>query len=174
GRLLPDLSLARLPATDFSGATALLRLFALLVVVGAALASVVLRRDFGAVLALSASGLSMALLFALEPAPDVALVQIVVDILATVILVLALARLPRGQRAAAQRLAVSELRSRRPLSLIRDLTVAGLIGLIVASLTYVALTSRPMRDSQVTPYYEANAKTQAEASDVVGAIVVDF
>jgi len=174
GRLLPDLSLARLPATDFSGATQILRLFGLLVAAGAAVASVVMRRDFGAVLALSASGLSMALLFALEPAPDVALVQIVVDILATVILVLALARLPRGQRAAAQRLAVSELRSRRPLSLIRDLTVAGLIGLIVASLTYVALTSRPMRDSQVTPYYEANAKTQAEASDVVGAIVVDF
>lgn len=174
GRLLPDLSLARLPATDFSGATALLRLFALLVAVVAALASVVLQRDFGAVLALSASGLSMALLFALEPAPDVALVQIVVDILATVILVLALARLPRGQRAAAQRLAISELRSRRPISLIRDLVVAGLIGLIVASLTYVALTSRPMRDSQVTPYYEANAKTQAEASDIVGAIVVDF
>ena len=174
GRLLPDLSLARLPATDFSGATQILRLFALLVTVGAALASVVLRRDFSAVLALSASGLGMALLFALEPAPDVALVQIVVDILATVILVLALARLPRGQRAAAQRLALSELHSRRPLSLIRDLTVAGMIGLIVASLTYVALTSRPMRDSQVTPYYEANAKTQAEATDIVGAIVVDF
>ena len=174
GRLLPDLSLARLPATDFTGATQLLRLFALLVVVGAALASVLLRRDFGAVLAMSAAGLSMALLFALEPAPDVALVQIVVDILATVILVLALARLPRGQRAAAQRLAVSELRSRRPISLIRDLAVAGSIGLLVASLTYVALTSRPMRDSQLTPYFEANAKTQAEATDVVGAIVVDF
>ncbi|HMT22114.1 MAG TPA: proton-conducting transporter membrane subunit, partial [Promineifilum sp.] len=174
GRLLPDLSSARLPPADFSGATQILRLFALLTAAGAALASVVLRRDFGAVLALSASGLSMALLFALEPAPDVALVQIVVDILATVILVLALARLPRGRRAAAQRLAESELRSRRPLSLIRDLAGAGAIGLIVASLTFVALTSRPMRDSLVTPYYEANAKTQAEASDVVGAIVVDF
>ena len=174
GRLLPDLSLAQMPATNLSGVTAILRLFALMVAAGAALASVVLRRDFGAVLALSASGLSMALLFALEPAPDVALVQIVVDILATVILVLALARLPRGQRAAAQRLAESELRSRRPLGLIRDLTVAGTIGLIVASLTFVALTSRPMRDSQVTPYYEANAKGEAEATDIVGAIVVDF
>ncbi len=174
GHLLPDLSLARMPAANFSGATAILRLFALLVAASAALASVVLRRDFGAVLALSASGLSMALLFALEPAPDVALVQIVVDILATVILVLALARLPRSQRAAAQRLAESELRSRRPLDLIRDLAVAGTIGLIVASLTFVALTSRPMRSSQLTPYYEANAKAQAEASDIVGAIVVDF
>lgn len=174
GRLLPDLSLARLPATDFLGATQILRLFALLVAVGAALASLLMPRDFGAILALSTSGLSMALLFALEPAPDVALVQIVVDILATVILVLALTRLPRGQRAAAQRLAISELRSRRPLSLIRDLVVAGLIGLVVASLTYTALTSRPLRDSIITPYYEANAKVQAEATDVVGAIVVDF
>ncbi len=173
GRLTPDLSLARLPAMDLLGATQILRLFALLVAVGASLSTVLLRRDFASVLAMSASGLSMALLFALEPAPDVALVQIVVDILATVILVLALARLPRGQRAAAQRLAMSEFRLRRPISLIRDLTVAGLIGLIVASLTYVALTSRP-RVSVVTPYYEANAKPEAEASDIVGAIIVDF
>lgn len=174
GRLMPDLSLARLPATDFSGATQILRLFALLVAVGAALASVLLRRDFAAIMAMSAAGLSMALLFALEPAPDVALVQIVVDILATVILVLALARLPRGQRAAARRLAESELRAGRPLHLIRDLIVAGSIGLVVTSLTFVALSSRPARDSLLTPYFEANAKSEAEATDVVGAIVVDF
>ncbi|MCZ2115468.1 MAG: DUF4040 domain-containing protein [Anaerolineae bacterium] len=174
GRLMPDLSEARLPSVDFSGMTQMLRLFALLVSIGAALASVLLRRDFAAILAMSAAGLSMAMLFALEPAPDVALVQIVVDILATVILVLALARLPRGQRAAAQRLAESELRSSRPLALIRDLSVTGLIGLLVASLTFVALTSRPSRDSLLTPYFESNAKAQAEATDIVGAIVVDF
>ncbi len=174
GRLMPDLTLTRLPPINFFGMTSSLRLFAMLVAVGAALSSVLLRRDFAAIMAMSAAGLAMAMLFALEPAPDVALVQIVVDILATVILILALARLPRGQRAAAQRLAEYELRSRRPLNMLRDLTVAGLIGLVVASLTFVALTSRPARDSLLTPYFEANAKAQAEATDVVGAIVVDF
>lgn len=173
-RLLPDLSRMDLPPFSLSGVTQLLRLFALLVAVGAALASVLLRRDFAAILAMSAAGLSMAMLFALEPAPDVALVQIVVDILATVILVLALARLPRGQRAAAQRLSESEFRSRRPLSIFRNLAVSGSIGLMVTMLTFVALASRPSRVSLLTPYFEAHAKTQAEASDVVGAIVVDF
>jgi multicomponent K+:H+ antiporter subunit A len=35
------------------------------------------------------------------------------------------------------------------------------------------LLSRP-RDSVLTPFFEANAKTQTGATDVVGAIVVDF
>ncbi len=59
---------------------------------------------------MSAAGLGMAILFVLEPAPDVALVQIVVDLLATVILVLALARIPRRQRAEAQIMAEAEYR----------------------------------------------------------------
>ena len=53
-------------------------------------------------LALSATGLGVAVYMIVEPAPDVALVQIVVDILATVILVLAIGRLPLRLRETAQ------------------------------------------------------------------------
>lgn len=171
--LIPDLSQASPPQMALTGATGLLRLLALLVTVGAALFTVLLRRDFAAVMAMTAAGLGMAILFVLEPAPDVALVQIVVDLLATVVLVIALTRIPREQRASAQKMADNELRGRDRGSLLRDLAVALVAGAIVASVTFVALTSRP-RQSLVTPYYEANAKTETGATDVVGAIVVDF
>ena len=83
---------------EFSGGIRFLRLLSLVVVVGAAAATIFLEKDFSAILALGALGLAMAIIFVLEPAPDVALVQIVVDILSLVILVLALTRLPRAQR----------------------------------------------------------------------------
>jgi multicomponent K+:H+ antiporter subunit A len=146
-----------------------LRIFALLVIIGAALASVLIRRDFVAVLALGAMGLSVAVLMVLEPAPDVALVQIIVDILAVVILVLALARLPRAQRELARKLTFKQSR----IGLIRDLVVSALVGAVVVWITFNALISRP-RQSVVTPYYENNAKLLTGAKDIVGAIVVDF
>jgi multicomponent K+:H+ antiporter subunit A len=172
GALLPDLTTITSPTLNFRGEIVGLRLFASLVAVAAALATVLLRRDFSAILALGATGLSVALLMVLEPAPDVALVQIVVDILAVVVLVLALSRLPRIQRQKAQFVTDATLR-RQSSGLGRDLVIAGAIGLVVASITLTALLSRP-RESALTPYFEANAKPLTGAKDVVGAIVVDF
>ncbi|MEA3336326.1 MAG: hydrogen gas-evolving membrane-bound hydrogenase subunit E [Chloroflexota bacterium] len=149
----------------------LLQFFVLLLIVGASLATVVLQRDFYAILALGASGLSMAVLLVLEPAPDVALVQIVVDILSVVILVLALTRLPLLQRRQAQ-----DLRRRVGIArgqVLRDMVLSAAMGLIVTILALVALVSRP-RESDVTPFYEANAKAMTGATDIVGAVVVDF
>lgn len=170
--LLPELNAITAPTLNFRGEIVGLRLFALIIAVTAALATVLLKRDFSAVLALGATGLSVALLMVMEPAPDVALVQIVVDILAVVILVLALSRLPRQQRQKAQFVTDATLR-RRSSGLWRDIFIAGAIGLVVTSITLTALLSRP-RDSALTPYFEANAKPLTGAKDVVGAIVVDF
>lgn len=169
----PTISLAGLtwPSLDFSGEMALLRLFSLLVVTGSALATLLLPRDFYAILAMSAMGLGTAVWFVLEPAPDVALVQIVVDILSLVILVLTLAKLPRAQRLKAPRMRWAE-RPSRPL-LLRDAIASIAIGSVVALITLTALTSRP-RQSLVTPYYIANAKEATGAADIVGAIIVDF
>ncbi|HSN75130.1 MAG TPA: hydrogen gas-evolving membrane-bound hydrogenase subunit E, partial [Anaerolineae bacterium] len=157
------------PALDFEGELAILRLLAIFIVVGTAIATIVLQRDFAAIIALSAAGLGMALLMVLEPAPDVALVQVVVDILSTVILVLAITRLPRIQRHRANALTFAQSRG----SLARDALIAVGAGVAVAFITLQALVSRP-RPSLVTPYYEANAKTLTGAKDIVGAIVVDF
>ena len=161
--------LLTLPAISFEGEVATLRVLAILIVVGSAIASIFLGRDFAAVIAMTAAGLGMALFMVLEPAPDVALVQVVVDILATVILVLAITRLPRKERYQANALTFAQSRA----SLARDAILAAGAGLVVAFLTLVALLTRP-RSSIPTPYFEANAKPLTGATDIVGAIVVDF
>jgi multicomponent K+:H+ antiporter subunit A len=167
-RSASDMSLTW-PRFSFAGEIAVLRVFALAVTVAAAVATVLLRRDFSAIVALGASGLATAVLMALAPAPDVALVQVVVDILMTVILVLALTRLPRAQRLRADSIGPGASRG----SLLRDGLVAVAAGAVVAWITFVAQASRP-RISAVTPFYEANAKVLVGAKDIVGAIIVDF
>ncbi len=144
-----------------------LRAFSLAMLAISALATIFLRRDLSAVIALGLVGLGVAVWMALEPAPDVALVQVVVDILTTVILILGLNIIPRKQRDRANEL----LHSRRGMT--RDWLVAGLIGLVVALAAFTALETRP-RLSLVTPYYAENAKPLTGAKDIVGAIVIDF
>lgn len=145
----------------------LLRGFTLLLTLGASLASVFLRTDFYAILALGASGLAMALLFALEPAPDVALVMIVVDILTVAVLVLFVARLPHRDRHHA-----NELDAASPRRFVHA-AVCTVVAAGTAVLAYAMLSSRP-RVSHVTPFFEANAKTLVGATDIVGSIVIDF
>ncbi len=159
-----------LPSLDVIGGLNMLRLFSLIFAVATALATVFLRRGFYAILALSVSGLAVALLMLLEPSPDVALVQIVVDILSLVILVLALIRLPRPQRLRAWR---TTFRQAGRVSFTAELLIAVGSGLIVTLLTLHALVTRN-RLSEVTPFYEVNAKKLTGASDIVGAIVIDF
>ena len=154
---------------DFRGEIALLRIFTLFMVVGASLATIFLRRDLSAIIALGASGLAVAVIMVLEPAPDVALVQIVVDILAVVILTLALSKIPRAQRQAAQ---ISNFLDRGS-GVGRDGMIAVFSGLIVSSVNLVALVTRP-RFSAATDFFTANAKALTGAKDIVGAIVVDF
>jgi NADH:ubiquinone oxidoreductase subunit 5 (subunit L)/multisubunit Na+/H+ antiporter MnhA subunit len=219
----PDFRMLSWPTLDFQGGLLILRLMAPLIVVGASAATILLKRDFSAIMAIGASGLAMALIFVLEPAPDVALVQIVVDILSLVILVLALTRLPRKQRHKAQFLSekfsmsseqlpviseqlpvnsgqysvdseqtlhpTSDIAHRtsdipHPQSEIRNpkstipawvwqALLAGLLGTIVAGVTLIDLLERP-RESIVSPYYTENAKIATGATDIVGAVVVDF
>lgn len=154
---------------SWTGGQDFLRLVAILVAMGAAIASVLLKRDFAAIVALGASGLSIAVLMVLEPAPDVALVQIVVDILSVVILVLALRLLPRKERQNALALNVEVVHLHR----IRNLIVAVISGLVVTVITLFALTTRE-RVSIVTPFFVQNAKPLTAAKDIVGAIIVDF
>jgi multicomponent K+:H+ antiporter subunit A len=169
-----SLTALSLPALDFEGEVAVLRIFALLVIVAAAVATVALRRDFSAIVALGASGLALAVLMVLEPAPDVALVQVVVDILTVVVLVLALTRLPREQRQRADRLSAQQgVSPKDRAGLARDALTATAGGAVVAFVTLAALTSRP-RQSVVTPFYEEAAKALTGAKDIVGAIIVDF
>lgn len=156
-------------ALSLGNGPTVLRVFALLLTVAASAITIVIRRDFLAILGLSVSGLGVALLMILTPAPDVALVQIVVDILSTLVIVLLLERLPRALRL---RSWDTLRRSSRP-TVVRDALIALGAAVVVSAIVLTALTSRP-RESVVTPYYEQNAKPLAGATDIVGAIVVDF
>jgi multicomponent K+:H+ antiporter subunit A len=159
----------RIPATSSAAILFILQIFALFLVVASALASVFLRRDFHAIIALGAMGLSLSILMVLEFAPDVALVQIVVDILAVIVLILALSRIPRPQRIRAREFTFMQSRT----GLVRDALIALVAGAIVFGMTFIALTSRP-RVSNVTGYYEENAKILTGAKDIVSAIIVDY
>jgi multicomponent K+:H+ antiporter subunit A len=169
--LPPPLNLSSLswPTADFRGELVILRFFALFLATAAALVSVWVRSDFTAILAFGASGLGVAGLMVLGAAPDVALVQIVVDMLSLVILVLALTRLPRIQRRRAQEVTFLQ----RPMGLARDGLIAVASGITVMLFTFSALLSRP-RQSVVTPYYAANAKKMLGSKSIVGAIIVDY
>lgn len=169
GAIPTEIPPPRLPPVTMAGGLEVLRLFALLLAVAAAAASVVLARDLMAVLALGASGLAVAVLFALEPAPDLALVQVVVDLLVTIILILVLRRVPRKLREQAYRLTLQ----RDPWKLARDFFISISGGMIIAAIVLTALNTRP-RSSIVTPFFERNATPLTGASDIVGSILLDF
>ncbi|GAB4485303.1 MAG: proton-conducting transporter membrane subunit [Anaerolineales bacterium] len=146
-----------------------LRSLALLIAVGASLVSVLLLRDLHAILGFGVSGLAVAAWMAMEPAPDVALVQVVVDILATVILVIILTIIPRTLRKKAQEFTLRQTR----FGLLRDAFLALALGAVVFAITFASLESR-QHPAQASLYYDENAKALAGAKDIVGAIVVDF
>lgn len=150
-----------------------LRAMALLLALAAAVVAMLLRRDLYAIIALGGSGLSITLLFILEPAPDVALVMVVVDILTVVILILALGHLPPKLRAEAGDGISAPRSSGGRLGVAAEAVMCLVAGAFVAAIVFAMIDSRP-RESSVTPFYQANAKTLVGSSDIVGAIVIDF
>ena len=163
-----ELSAITAPTFSFAGELVLLKMVALFLIAGTSLACILLADDFFAILAFGASGLGVGVLMALEPAPDVALVQIVVDILLVIILVLALMLLPGKKLQQAQKLVLNQRRA----GLLRDALVSGVFGVVVMFMSLTALLSRP-RSTELTPFFEANAKAIGSKS-IVGSILTDF
>lgn len=168
GWFIPNLAAISWPTALVESEQQILRLLSMGMAAAAAVTAVFLHRDFYAILALGVSGLAVAVVMFLEPAPDIALVQIVVDILAVVILVLALTRLPRSQRRAAQ-----ELNQFNWNQLGSAVAAIG-VGLLTTLISFTALVNRGDQESLVTPFYELNAKLLVGATDIVGSILIDF
>lgn len=123
------------------------------------------RAHLRAILALGAVGYALGALFALIAAPDLALVQVHVETLVTVLFALALVRVPRQVR---RRFAGSPPRRWRA----PRLAVAALAGLLAAALSWVAIEHTPAQP--VAVWYNENAEALVEAPDVVAAILVHF
>lgn len=118
------------------------------------------RQRLVALLILGVGGMLVALAFARFSAPDLALTQLVVEVVTIILLMLALFYLPSRTP--------SESSSLRGL---RDVMVAGGCGVMVALLAYVVLT-RPY--AGLAPFFLANSVSGGGGTNVVNVILVDF
>jgi multicomponent Na+:H+ antiporter subunit A len=132
---------------------------ALLVIAGVGAA--VVRRRFAAAIFLSVAGYAMAGLFVVSGAPDLALTQVAVETLSTVVFVLVLRRLPdRFERQSSARRRIVRL------------AVAGAVGATVFGFALVAAGYRlpePVSDEMV-----ARSVPDGHGQNVVNVILVDF
>ena len=153
---LPQLTGSR-GLSPLDGITAL----GLLVLAASGLLTAVFHRQrLVALLILGVGGMLVALAFARFSAPDLALTQLVVEVVTIILLMLALFYLPSRTP--------SESSSLRGL---RDFVVAGGCGVMVALLVYVVLT-RPY--AGLAPFFLANSVSGGGGTNVVNVILVDF
>lgn len=154
---------------EFNGSLDILRTVLMMLALAMMLTSILFKNHLLAALALGVSGYCIGGLFLIEPAPDVALVQFMVETLGTVLLIIMLARINARQR---QRAMVSLWRQSR-IGLVRDATISILIGAGVGLFALAALSSRPKPETIATWHLE-HTEAMVGFPDVVGAIVTDF
>ena len=161
--LLPD---------DFSVTiTDLAKIFMLILTITAGVLTVVVREHVKAAIAYGVIGYAIGVIFLIEHAPDVALVQLLVETMATVLIIIMLGRI----RARTRLKMINSLwigRHSYNLGLLRDLGISIVIGLAVFVFSLIALQNRPERHS-IAQWHLENAGA-VNTEDVVGAIVADF
>lgn len=131
-----------------------------LLVMGAALAAVRTHSDMANVLALSAAGYGVALMFLLYGAPDLAVTQFAVETLTAVIFVFVLWQLPRSEDTSS------------PGVKRRDALVSITVGGLVSVLTLAAATHPT--NTRLRDFYAQAAPTLAHGHNIVNVILVDF
>jgi multicomponent K+:H+ antiporter subunit A len=145
--------------------------FALLWVVGGACALAVAWlakfHRFAAIAFAGGAGLATSLTFVWFSAPDLALTQLTVEVVTTVLILLGLRWLPRRDKSIAGPTGASP-RLRRS----RDILLAGACGLGLAALAYTVLT-RPAADG-IAPFFVEQALPLGGGLNVVNVILVDF
>ncbi len=134
---------------------------ALVLMVGGAVTTTLVRSRLAAVAALGMVGYAVALIFMLFSAPDVAFTQFMVETLTVVILVLVLMRVP---------LEVTAFRGNRDRA--RDAALSAGFGAVV-SLTLLAVVQTPL-DRGLAEYFVSKSVPVAHGHNVVNVILVDF
>jgi multicomponent K+:H+ antiporter subunit A len=146
--------------------------FALLWIVGGACAiGAALQAKFHRLAALimaGGAGLITCLTFAWFSAPDLALTQLSVEVVTTVLLVLGLRWLPKRLEIDEPNRQSPRARARR----LRDAVLAVIGGAGLAGIAYVIMT-RP-RGAGIAEYFLANALAEGGGRNVVNVILVDF
>ena len=130
-----------------------------LTIAGTVLA-VVTNSRITAITGLGVTGIGVALVFIQFGAPDVAITQILVEMLVVVLFSVAALRLPTLP----QRLPFFHRRAHAAVSIA--------LGAVVAAVV-IAVTSVPL-DRRLTAYFEANSYPEAHGRNIVNVILVDF
>ncbi|MDH4288531.1 MAG: monovalent cation/H+ antiporter subunit A [Aquincola sp.] len=118
------------------------------------------RRRLAALLMLAMAGLVVCLAFVHLSAPDLALTQLLVEMVTTIVMMLALAWLP-----------VEGPREPSRLKRWRDGVIAVAAGLGTATLVWLVL-GRPF--DSISPYFLSHALPEGGGANVVNVIIVDF
>lgn len=117
---------------------------------------------------LGVTGLAICLTFVFFSAPDLALTQLTVEVVTTILILLGLRWLPKPQ-ANPEHTPSLGIRGRR----VRDLTIAVFCGTGIAALAYAMMTN-PASQTKITDFYLQNALTEGGGANVVNVMLVDF
>jgi len=131
-------------------------------IAAAAIATVVLRSRLAAITAMGVAGFSIALLFIVLGAPDLAMTQFLVETLIVVIIVLVMQRLPRFAKAERSTWGVR----------LRDGALAGALGLVMAGIV-LAVLQIPL-DQTIPNYLAQESVPGGKGRNIVNVILVDF
>jgi multicomponent K+:H+ antiporter subunit A len=122
-----------------------------------------------ALVSMAGAGLVVCLTFAWFSAPDLALTQLLVEVVTTILLLLGLRWLPKRLEMLKEDLRPTVgMRLRR----IGDLTVATIAGFGAAVISYAVMT-RPLPDT-ISRFFLERAYTEGGGTNVVNVIIVDF
>ena len=121
-----------------------------------------------AVILMGGAGLSTCITFAWASAPDLAMTQLLVEIVTTVLLLLGLRWLPKRREEVVERTTTAPILARR----IRDFAIAAVGGAGLAALSYAVMT-RP-QSFTISANFLEKAYTEGGGRNVVNVILVDF
>lgn len=154
---------------EVTSVTDALKALLLILSLGTTLASILFERHLLAALSLGIAGYAIGGIFLLEPAPDVALVQFLVETLSTVLIIVILARTSEEQR----RKAMARLWGQTRRGLLRDLAISTGLGGAVMIFALAAISNRPTPDPIVAWHIE-NALPELGVNDIAAGIITDF
>ncbi len=154
------------------GPTDFLNVILLLLTLGAAVSTILLRRHLLAALAMGVMGYAVGGIFLLEPAPDVALVQFLVETLATVLIIIMIARINPEQRQEAMRVLWKGARETSNFGIWRDIAISTVIGVSVGLFALAAVNDRESRLDALIAAEQVRLETGAETVEIVRPITI--
>jgi multicomponent Na+:H+ antiporter subunit A len=152
--LIPDTFNFNVPAYE---------VLSLALIVVAALASAFLKKYLHAIIALSAVGYLVSLVFIYLNAPDLALTQILVETLSTIIFLLIIARVPQTFRETIPK-----------TTLVKDIVIASAVSLTVLILLLNATQGIVSPLESLSYYFVDKSLSLAGGHNIVNVIIVDF